>query len=152
MPKKTMHVNIFSFMYVSAIIAAVKTYTSKKIALLITLSFISIGTKAQKKYFEGIISYSIDVKPQNSKADPIAYKRAFGNEILVYIKNGHNKQVYKNSTVLEWAMYDPKTNRIYNKLPKKDTLYYYDCAEEKRKIEVLKTKVQQMYLDISVVH
>jgi hypothetical protein len=82
--------------------------------------FIQCNLKPQN-IFEGAIIYNI-TNYTEGKLDTVPY----GNQVTVYIKNGHLKRVY-NSThenAIREEIFDPVSGKIYMKIGSSDTIYW----------------------------
>lgn len=99
--------------------------------MIVFLLFLKFEALAQTDDFEGTIQFSF------SQAAKSEYGKT-SETYLSFIKMGCNKQVYNNSSHIEWFMYLDKPNRLYCKLPQKDTIFYFDCSKEDRNLKIKK--------------
>lgn len=84
----------------------------KKIILFFVFFFTSFLSKGQS--FEGKITYSISYKSKLSELSDQKWTSMLGSKQDYYIKGGFYKSITNGST-LEWQLYNPKENIIYNK-------------------------------------
>jgi len=96
--------------------------------LLLAFTCTGIGSFAQQKYFEGIITYHVTVK---SKADNLSDKdvsKILGTGTIrtIACKNGN----YRETTEYGDGFTILKDKKIYIKYRKIDTLYYLDYSED----------------------
>lgn len=96
-----------------------------KLMLLVALVF-SIGF-AYGQHFEGEIIYSnhITSKMQNFTDEQLT--AIMGTKQEYFIKGGNYKSLF-NGQSIQMQLYDYTTNRMYNKTPKSDTLYWFDAS------------------------
>lgn len=102
---------------------------------LLIFLLIPVCAHSQIDHFEGIINYKINYESLEPGINLEQYMTYFGDSSIVFIKPGKYKQVYKNSTGIDFVQYDYKTNFYYFKLFGIDTLYYLDCGKEKENYE-----------------
>lgn len=94
--------------------------------LLLFLTFLSFAARSQN--FEGKMVFQITVK---SKVPGLADERLnkmLGSSQEYFIKGGKYKSL-SNSQVIDMQIYDPAINKIYNKRPNIDTLYWMDAGK-----------------------
>jgi len=94
--------------------------------LLCFLTVLSFVAKSQN--FEGKMVFRIAVK---SKIPGLADERLsamFGSSQDYFIKGGKYKSL-SNGQIIAGQIYDPATNKIYNKRPGSDTLYWMDAGK-----------------------
>lgn len=107
---------------------------------LFVLVFLIVPVFAFSQNFEGSIKYSNSFKQGNGPYTIDQLKQFLGTELLYSIRNGDYKSV-TNSSAITYQLYDHKSNRLYNKTPASDTLYWFDASvnsDSVIKYEILK--------------
>jgi hypothetical protein len=84
--------------------------------------------KSQLNEFEGCVEYSCQFKSISNQYSTKSLKDYYGDTLIVFIKGGNYKQVYKTSKGLNEAYFDYLTNRYYFLLHGIDTIYYFDAG------------------------
>ncbi len=105
----------------------------KKIPALLALACLCIYANAQKKDFEGRLTYKVTVGSNQKDADYKFLKLLYaanGDKQVTAIKNGMIKQ----SLGLYEAWYIGKSKRLYFKFRNIDTLFYRDYADDTSKV------------------
>lgn len=97
----------------------------KKIFGTLVLLCAFIAVHAQ--YFEGKIVYTNKFTSKMASVSSEQMATTMGTKQEYYIKGGNYKSVV-NGTAFKLQVYDNKTNRLYNKLPDIDTLFWLDAT------------------------
>jgi hypothetical protein len=90
---------------------------------LTTLSFV-----ARSQNFEGKMVFRITVKSKIPGLPDERLSSMLGSSQDYYIKGGKYKS-QTNGQMITMQIYDPATNRLYNKRPNSDTLYWMDAGK-----------------------
>jgi hypothetical protein len=97
----------------------------KKAVSTLVLLFTILTGYAQ--YFEGKIVYTNKFTSKMASVSSEQMAATMGTKQEYFIKGGNYKSVV-NGTAFKLQVYDNKTNRLYNKLPDTDTLFWLDAA------------------------
>jgi hypothetical protein len=108
-------------------------------ALAVTLLCIAATTDTPKS-FEGLVTYKNAIKSKIKGATDAQILKMMGDKMDYYFKEGNYKTVC-NGSLIQWQLYDSKTNRLYTKVALSETIYYNDAAENKDTL--LTTKVNK---------
>ncbi|MBP1650851.1 MAG: hypothetical protein H6Q26_1008, partial [Bacteroidetes bacterium] len=95
-----------------------------RMILLLLCCFLTGKIMAQN--FEGEIRYQNKFDGKMIAGEMM--EKLVGDELDYFIKEGKYKNT-SNGSFMNYQVYDDKANRLYNKFPKSDTLFYYDGAE-----------------------
>jgi len=99
------------------------TVRTMLLLLLTTLTF-----TARSQNFEGKIVSRITVKSKIPGLPDERLNSMIGTSQDYYIKGGKYKSL-TNGQVISMQIYDPATNKLYNKRPNSDTLYWMDAGK-----------------------
>ena len=102
-------------------------YLMKRSAGFLAAALLLSGYMAKAQDFEGKITYKMTYASHNPGVSSAKLAAALGDKEEYYIRGSQYKSL-TNGTVLSMELYDDKANKIYNKLPKSDTLYWIDAA------------------------
>lgn len=97
----------------------------KKAVSTLVLLFAILTGYAQ--YFEGKIVYTNKFTSKMARVSSEEIAATMGTKQEYFIKGGNYKSLI-NGSGFKLQVYDNKTNRIYNKLPDTDTLFWIDAA------------------------
>lgn len=115
------------------------------IFILLFLSLFGKDTQANKKTFEGVITYK--VKTEILKPDKYSeyLKEKYGTSMKFYWNDKGDllRQTFGNENGLDYSLYINSENIFYNKYKGIDTLYYYKGSENDDEIiEIKETKAE----------
>lgn len=96
-----------------------------RLALLFVL--LPLATQIQAQNFEGEIIYSNHFTSKMKNFTDEQLGTMIGTKQEYFIKGGNYKS-FLNGQSITMQLYDNKTNRIYNRTPKSDTLYWFDAS------------------------
>src|SRR5690349_10495910 len=82
---------------------------------------------AEGQSFEGKIVYSNHFTSKMKNFTDEQLEATVGSKQEYLIKGGNYKS-FLNGQSITMQLYDYKTNRIYNRRPKSDTLYWFDAS------------------------
>jgi protein TonB len=105
----------------------------KKISALLILTWLCIHAKAQTNYFEGRLTYQMNIRSKSKESDDQFFKSLYaiyGDKQVVTIKNGMMKQSFD----LCDAWYIGPSKRMYYKFKNIDTLFYRDYSDDTSKV------------------
>jgi hypothetical protein len=91
------------------------------------LSFLLVLSNAYSQNFEGEIIYSNHFTSKTKNFTDEQLEAMIGSKQEYLIKGGSYKS-FLNGQSVTMQLYDYRTNRIYNKTPKSDTLYWFDAS------------------------
>lgn len=105
--------------------------------IVVILMIIISCTNAQKKeYFEGKITYKVDLISKNQKIDTNNLKDIFGTGSTLTFKTGDYRYDFMGGRI-EFIMYKKEDNMSYIKNRGNDTIFWYNCGLTGDKIENL---------------
>ncbi len=93
-------------------------------ALILTL-YISVTVTAQS--FEGEITYQNDYKSKIPNLADQQLASMIGKQFDYYIK-GNKYKTISNGSFLQWQIYNPAGNKMYNKMSNSDTAFWIDAG------------------------
>lgn len=99
--------------------------------LVILSSILFLGARSQN--FEGKMVFRITVKSKIPGLADERLNKMLGSSQDYFIKGGKYKS-QSNGQVITMQIYDPATNKIYNKHPNSDTLYWTDAAKNEDEV------------------
>lgn len=99
----------------------------EKIKILLLVVSVALCKFVSGQNFEGEIIYSNTFKSKLPNFTDEQLQLLIGDKQEYFIKDGYYKSL-SNGQALTVQLYDNKTNRIYNKTPKADTLYWFDAS------------------------
>jgi hypothetical protein len=99
---------------------------TNRLLLLFGLIYISDKLFCQS-YFEGEIIYANVFESKTQRFTSEQLRMMIGYKQDYFIKGGNYKAT-TNGFAIEMQLYDDKTNKIYNRVPKSDTLYWFDAS------------------------
>ena len=104
----------------------------KQTLFIITAFILQLGLAAQKKDFEGIVSYKIEVKSKIPEVGDRAWRAmlAIGDSTTLITKQGNTKQLLGPSEMYSIT----KDQKLYMKFAGIDTLYYMDYSVDTTKV------------------
>jgi hypothetical protein len=95
-----------------------------KLIILVCLFF---AASAEGQNFQGEIVYANSYKSNIKTLTDEQLGQMIGTKQEYLIKGGSYRS-YLNGVSVTMQQYDSKTNRMYNKTPKSDTLYWFDAS------------------------
>lgn len=98
----------------------------KKLLTLALFFFCGLIAFGQKP-FEGMITYGLSIKSHNPQITDAQLATLMGTAQKYYIKGAYYKSVV-NGKLMQWQLYDPKSNKIYNKMSNSETLLWIDAG------------------------
>lgn len=118
---------------------------------LITLIHFLICLTGYSQSFEGEIIYSNEYTSKVPNVTSQQMKEYLGSVQQYFIKEGYYKS-YLNGLSLSYQLYDCKSNRIYNKIPTSDTLYWFDASGKIAEINTWKFQknIDTLYIQKNV--
>lgn len=108
-----------------------------KLVLLIALVSSVVFVHGQS--FEGEIIYSNHFTSKMKKFTSEQLEAMIGSKQEYLIKDGNYKS-FLNGQSITMQLYDYKTNRIYNRKPQSDTLYWFDASTNTDDVISFETK------------
>lgn len=96
-----------------------------KLLLLVSFTFLVSIVNAQ--YFEGEIIYTNKFTSKTKNFTDAQLAEMIGTKQEYLIKGGSYKS-FLNGQSISMQSYDNLTNRVYNRMPKSDTLYWFDAS------------------------
>lgn len=123
--------------------------------IFVCISFLTQckNSDSNKKEFEGVVIYSLNVKSKIPNVDSREIQRNFGNAMIYTYKNGNYKMEF-NGPDSPTIYYLAKNNHQYTIFPDGDTLWTSDCTLEPSKLlrfEVKKKKVNILGTDCQMI-
>lgn len=97
----------------------------KRGSFIFFLLFVYLFSFSQN--FEGRVVYSIKYKSKLPGLTDAQLTSLIGDKQEYFIKNGKYKSIMNGETIV-MQLYDDVENRIYNKIPKSDTLYWFSAS------------------------
>lgn len=94
---------------------------------LVLFIFLLISEVAFSQVFEGVVLYSNSYESKLTRFSSEQLNVMMGRVQEYFIKNENYKSV-TNGQVLSMQIYNGSTNRIYNKVPGSDTLYWFSAS------------------------
>jgi len=94
--------------------------------LLLFLTTLTFAAKSQN--FEGKMVFRITVKSKIPGLPDERLSNMIGSSQDYYIRGGKYKS-FSNGQMIAMQIYDPTTNKLYNKRPNSDTLYWMDAGK-----------------------
>ena len=94
---------------------------------IVLLVLTSLCSKVFCQNFEGEIIYQNNIESRIQGVTDAQLTSVVGSRQEYYIKDGHYKSVMNGQSII-MQLYDWTTNRIYNKMAKSDTLYWFNAA------------------------
>lgn len=91
-------------------------------------SFLNIA-----QIFEGEIIYSNTIKSKIQQVTNEQWGAMMGSKQFFYIKGNHYKSE-SNGSMIQWQMYDPNSNKLYNKMSNSDVLLWNDASVRNEEI------------------
>lgn len=126
-PYESARLNLISYVALGlAGIVMVLTQIRKMRTGSILFGLILLSGPAFSQYFEGKIVYE-NAFLSKSKSLTVGQLSALIGTKLEYFIRGGNYKTISNSQTVDVQLYDYKTNRIYNKKPSSDTLYWFNA-------------------------
>ena len=95
--------------------------------LIAVASFIMVSGFVHAQTFEGEVVYKNTCKSNIPGLSDEKLGSLIGAKQEYYIKDGHYKSLSEGTTITV-QLYDDKTNRLYNKTPASDTLFWFDAS------------------------
>ena len=83
--------------------------------------------------FEGEIVYTNSYKTKSPQITNEQWMQLVGSMQHFYIKGSHYKSE-SNGNMVQWQMYDPTSNRLYNKTSQSDVLLWNDASVKNEEI------------------
>jgi hypothetical protein len=102
--------------------------TSTTFVALICISIACRSQDLPNKYFEGSITYKIDIVLKTQRVDSISLRKLFGTKSVLYFKEGNFVEEYQNSLV-KHQLYRKEDNKLYFRKHKTDTTLWMDCSK-----------------------
>jgi hypothetical protein len=103
-------------------------------SIILCFSLMSLIKKVERKNeFEGIITYSIELKSKKEYLSSEKLSQLYGSEMNLFIKNGNYKMVYNGNDIKE-VYYLKKINKEYSLRKNMDTLYMASLEKEDRQL------------------
>ena len=99
----------------------------KRSVIIFAACLTLVARTAKAQYFEGEIVYENSFRSKLPRLTAGKLASLIGDRQQYYIKDGHYKSL-TNGGMIEMQLYDNATNRIYNKRPVSDTLYWFDAS------------------------
>jgi hypothetical protein len=90
-------------------------------------AFLLVAIVCKGQRFEGEIVYANSYKSKSPGLSDDRLRALLGDRQEYYIKGAKYRSV-TNGGIVELQVYEPRTNRVYNKRPGNDTLYWIDAA------------------------
>lgn len=100
----------------------------KKTFFLCLFLWLFFALRAQS--FEGKIIYSMKIESKLPNVSDEQFTQMLGDTQEYFIRKNYYKSVM-NGKVLQWQIYQPAENKLYNKMNTTDTLYWNDAGENK---------------------
>jgi hypothetical protein len=97
------------------------------------LSFLLVLSNAYSQNFEGEIIYSNHFTSKTKNFTDEQLEAMIGSR-QEYLIKGESYKSFLNGQSVTMQQYDYRTNRIYNKTPKSDTLYWFDASTNSDKV------------------
>ena len=94
---------------------------------IVLLVLTSLCSKVFCQNFEGEIIYQNNIESRMQGVTDAQLTSVVGSRQEYYIKDGYYKSVMNGQSII-MQLYDWTTNRIYNKMAKSDTLYWFNAA------------------------
>ena len=116
---------------------------------LITTIFIALFFAGYAQYFEGEIIYNNKFTSKFPNVTGEQMGKIIGTKQEYFIKGGNYKS-FTDGTSITTQFYDYKTNRLYNKSHKSDTLYWFDASvntDDVISFEIIKSKEKILGID-----
>lgn len=98
-----------------------------KRAIILFLLVTLLNSNAFSQYFEGKVVYNNSFESKMKGVTDAQLTSLVGSKQEYYIKDGHYKSIM-NGQAIVMQMYDWVSNRIYNKTPNSDTLYWFNAS------------------------
>ncbi len=113
----------------------------KQLTILITILLLLSCKAEDKKEFEGVITYKVDILCDNPEALAY-YKNTFGSKVNYYFKKGDFRKEYysMDNKLVRITIYKKKTNTNYHNGLNNDTITFQSAGIENCKIETINTK------------
>jgi hypothetical protein len=105
--------------------------------LVFLLTILSFGARNQN--FEGKMVFRIMVKSKIPGLPDERLNNMLGSSQDYFIKGGRYKTL-SNSQMIAMQVYDPTTNKLYNKRPNSDTLYWMDAGKNDDEVTAFEIK------------
>ncbi len=120
----------------------------KLIFTLITL-IIALTSLTDKKYFEGVITYSVETNILKETNYSDYLKERYGTSMKFYWgKNGNLlRKTFGNNLGLDYSLYIHEENTFYVKYKGIDTLYYYNALTQDNELLEMKESKSEPILN-----
>jgi hypothetical protein len=82
----------------------------------------------KNNYFEGTVSYKINMIEKNSDADPTSLRNLYGKSSQLFFKEGDFLEKYQGGLITE-ELYRKQDNKMYFKRNYSNTLFWNDCGK-----------------------